>query len=78
MKPGSDLDPEKLDELVLRCLDEMETEGDLAVDRACGQNPAYATALRERLRVLREGGLLEGESPTKGLDHVPDRLGAPA
>ncbi len=64
-----DPDNERLDELVMTCLDRVEHEGSAAIDALCDAFPADAEDLRKRLAALADAGLL-GEP-----DAPPERLG---
>ncbi|HEX5051972.1 MAG TPA: serine/threonine-protein kinase [Planctomycetota bacterium] len=64
----------QLEELIIECLDRIETDGDRAVDAVCERHPALAHDLRSRMSVLRAAGLLE--SPGGGATPAfPERLG---
>lgn len=64
-----------LDDLVVECLDRMESEGDSAVDALCALHPEHASALASRIRTLRAAGLI-GEAGTRAqTEPFPDRLG---
>ena len=64
----------RLEELIVACLERMETEGEAAVAALCAQHPEHAEALRARLQTLAAMGLIGG-----GADDVaaamPERLG---
>jgi len=79
-RPSSDSDrASALDELVVECLDRMESEGDSAIQLLCAEHPEQAAALKSRIRTLRAAGLI---SDSKALGHgsgaageFPEKLG---
>jgi len=66
------LDP--LVPLVEQCLAALEDEGDAALERVYAQHPAEAATLRDRIRQLRELGLVRLPD-TPASDAFPERLG---
>jgi len=76
MSPHSS-DPNRasaLDDLVVECLDRMESEGDAALDALCSSHPEHAVALSSRIRTLRAAGLIQ-MPVTAQAEAFPDRLG---
>ncbi len=70
---GADPDarqPTEADELVARCVQEIETEGDVVVDRVCAEHPELADEIRSRLEHLHGMGLLRPRSPRKELRQI--------
>src|SRR6185436_11348975 len=60
--------------LVEQCLAALEDEGDAALERVYAQHPAEAATLRDRIRQLRELGLVRLPG-TPASDAFPERLG---
>lgn len=50
---------EEIEELILECIDRLEREGPSVLEEMCAANPAQAAALRERIAMLRDAGLLQ-------------------
>ncbi len=77
--PGAADEREALEELVVECLDRMESDGDSALETLCSAHPARATALRSRIRTLRAAGLIGSfgsQTRTSGESaDFPDTLG---
>lgn len=74
-QPSSDADAASpLDDLVVECLDRMESEGDSALDALCASHPEQANALQSRIRTLRAAGLIGG-APVAAAGGFPERLG---
>jgi len=63
-----------LEDLVVECLDRMESEGDSALDSLCSSHPEHAVALSSRIRSLRAAGLIQMPAPSNP-GAFPDRLG---
>ncbi|MCY2961922.1 MAG: protein kinase [Planctomycetota bacterium] len=63
-----------LDDLVVECLDRLESEGDSAIDALCARHPEHASALQSRIRTLRAAGLIQGVGAT-GSASFPEKLG---
>ncbi|MCC7014806.1 MAG: protein kinase [Planctomycetes bacterium] len=72
-QPAPASDEERLDELVVECLERMEREGEAALESVAGAHPSLATRLRARISALRGAGLI-GESGAATED-FPERLG---
>jgi serine/threonine protein kinase/tetratricopeptide (TPR) repeat protein len=64
-------DGDRLDELVVRALAELEAGGEEGLARFCRDHAEHADALRARIGALRAVGLLDAPN-----DKPPDRLGA--
>ncbi len=64
--------PADLDTLVVECLAAVEDSGPGVIEEFCRKHPRHAAALRRRLGVLLDAGLLE-ESSDEG--QLPERLG---
>jgi WD40 repeat protein/serine/threonine protein kinase len=60
-------------DLVARCLERFESEGESGVEALCRENPEHAPALRRRLDYLLRMGLLEGARASAAA--VPQQLG---
>src|SRR5690349_12802478 len=60
-------------ELVARCLERFESEGEAGIEALCRENPEHAAALRRRVDYLLRMGLLEGTPPSAA--PVPQVLG---
>jgi WD40 repeat protein/serine/threonine protein kinase len=63
-----------IEELVVRCLERLETEGQEVVERLCRQRPDLARELRARVERLREMGMLE-PGILQGARSFPEQLG---
>ncbi len=63
-----------LDDLVVECLDRMESEGDSALEALCSSHPEHAAQLSSRIRTLRVAGLIQSPGATAS-GAFPDRLG---
>lgn len=78
MSPHShSADPQRasaLDDLVVECLDRMESEGDSALDSLCSSHPEHAAALASRIRTLRAAGLIQMPDAANPAA-FPERLG---
>ena len=72
LEPSSPNPPPPSD-LVARCFERFESEGEAGVEALCRENPEHAPALRRRLDYLLRMGLLEGTPATAGA--VPQQLG---
>jgi serine/threonine protein kinase/tetratricopeptide (TPR) repeat protein len=62
----------ELNDLVARCVDRFDAEGDAALEGLCREHPAHADKLRSRVRALQRAGLIGG-APEPG--SFPERLG---
>ena len=62
----------EFEDVLVSCLSRIESEGDSGLDAVCDEYPAYADQLRQRVKVLRDAGLLiaGAEEPD-----YPERLG---
>jgi hypothetical protein len=62
---------QELQELVVRCLERMENEGDAALDAFCAEHAEHADAIRRRLQSLSQMGFLRPAAAAA----FPERLG---
>jgi serine/threonine protein kinase/tetratricopeptide (TPR) repeat protein len=67
--------PEKrpeFEDVLVSCLSRIESEGDSGLDAMCGEYPGYADQLRQRVKILRDAGLI---ATTMGGEGFPEQLG---
>jgi serine/threonine protein kinase/tetratricopeptide (TPR) repeat protein len=63
-----------LEELVIECLERIESDGEAALEAVCERHPAHAAELRSRMSALRSAGLLTPPSSAEA-SAFPERLG---
>ncbi|MCC7013856.1 MAG: serine/threonine protein kinase [Planctomycetes bacterium] len=64
-------DSSELEDLIVRCLERLESDGERALEELCAAHPAHAARLRERIASLRRAGLV-GHAVAH---EFPERLG---
>src|SRR5262245_4837062 len=74
MEAPRDADAQVIQDLVTRCLERAEDEGDAAIEAILAAHPEHASAVQKLLQTLRGIGLLGGEAQ-RGPREFPDRLG---
>lgn len=73
LEPSSPTRAPPPSDLVARCLERFETQGEAGVEAFCRENPEHAATLRRRVDYLLRMGLLDGASPSVAA--VPPVLG---
>lgn len=68
-------DEPSFQDLVILCLDRLETEGKAALSAVCEQYPQHAEALRKRVALLANMGLLQEGDARPQAPAIPERLG---
>ena len=69
-EPAETFDP--VDALLVRCLEQSPETQQAALEALCAEEPAHAPALRRRLEILRESGLLQAAA---SIEPIPARIG---
>ena len=67
-------DDERIEQLMLECLDRIERDGPSALDAFCEQHPQDANTIRRRARLLLDAGVLEATTASEPAA-FPERLG---
>jgi serine/threonine protein kinase len=79
MPPETDGDTRHVKELVCECLAMMEGGGDTALDTFCAEHPEHAEAVRQRIGILQDSGLILESGAVEDRDReegeFPERLG---